>query len=276
VDRKSRADAKGKAALDRAFDQENLLLVYQPIHDVTTGDIVAAEALVRQRRESGEVREASIITEAAEHGPELFLFDSVTTRLAFHDAARWQKQFDVRLNVNLSPREFQEGDVLGRLTKLVSGCGIDTHKINLEITEASYIKDPEATMHVLEELKKLGMELWLDDFGTGHSTVEHLLHFPVDGLKVPATFMKGVPADATSVSISRALIELAHELKLRVIAEGVEREEQVAFLKDAGCDYVQGFLYSKPMTAEKFDALLNNDSPQRHRGDTESTESKTP
>ena len=256
MDRRSRSDAKGQAALDRAFQQENLFLVYQPIHDTRTGAIVAAEALVRQRRQSGETREAQIITKAAEQGPELFLFDSITMRMAYADAARWQQHHDVRLNVNLSPREFQEGNILERLTKLVSSCGIDTHKVNLEITETSYIKDPEATMHVLEVLKKLGIELWLDDFGTGHSTVEHLLRFPVDGLKVPATFMNDVPRDATSTAISRSLISLAHELKIRVIAEGVERDEQLEFLRETHCDYVQGFLFSEPMEIDEFEKML--------------------
>lgn len=253
MDRRSRADAKGQAALDRAFDEENLLLVYQPIHDARTGAIVAAEALLRQRRQTGEVREARIITDAAEHGPDIFALDSLTTRMAYTDAARWQKRFDVRLNVNLSAREFQEGKVVPRLKELVSGCGIDTRKINLEITEASYIKDPEETMHVLRALKKLGMELWLDDFGTGHSTVEHLLHFPVDGLKIPGTFVAGIPHDGRSTTISRALVNLAHELELRVIAEGVERREQLEFLREAGCEWIQGFLLSKPMTAEELE-----------------------
>jgi EAL domain-containing protein (putative c-di-GMP-specific phosphodiesterase class I) len=255
VDRRSRADAKGKAALDRAFEEENLLLVYQPIHDVRSGVIVAAEALLRQRRQTGEVREAHIITDAAEKGPDVFALDSLTTRMALTAGARWQRH-DVRLNVNLSSREFQEGDVVPRLRKLVSGCGIDTHRINLEITETSYIKDPEETVQGLRDLKELGVELWLDDFGTGYSTVEHLLHFPVDGLKLADTFIAGVPRQERATKITRALIALAHDLGLRVIAEGVEREEQLDFLRERECDYIQGFLFSKPMTAEEFEAML--------------------
>jgi EAL domain-containing protein (putative c-di-GMP-specific phosphodiesterase class I) len=262
VERRSRATPKEQAALDRAFEEENLLLVYQPIHDMRTGDVIAAEALVRQRRENGEVREASIITKAAEDGPDLFLFDSVTMRMALADAAAWQKRFDVRVNVNLSPREFQEGDPIERVTNLISKSGIDTRLINLEITETSYIKRPKETMHVLEHLKGLGIQLWLDDFGTGHSTVEHLLYFPIDGIKVPATFVKDLPKKATSAAITRALIDLAHELEVRVIAEGMEREEQRDFLREAGCDYVQGFLFSKPMTAAAFsDFLATRSSP---------------
>jgi len=174
---------------------------------------------------------------------------------------QWQQKFDVRLNMNLSPREFQEGNVAPRLKKLVSGCGIDTRRINIEITEVSQIEDPEETMHILRELKELGMQLWLDDFGTGHSTVEHLLYFPVDGLKIPSTFVAGVPHDDRSTKISRALLELAHDLGLQVIAEGVERNEQLEFLRDARCDAIQGFLFSKPMPAEEFEELLRRSFP---------------
>jgi EAL domain-containing protein (putative c-di-GMP-specific phosphodiesterase class I) len=115
-------------------------------------------------------------------------------------------------------------------------------------------------MHVLDHLKELGIELWLDDFGTGHSTVEHLLYFPVDGIKLPETFMRRVTQHETSTVISRALIDLAHGLGLRVIAEGVERSEQGEFLRDARCDYVQGFLYSKPMTAAELDVMLSREA----------------
>ena len=116
---------------------------------------------------------------------------------AYADAAVWQNDGhpDVHLNVNLSPREFQEGNVLQRLHKLVTGCGNDLHKINIEITEVSYIEHPKQTTHILDEMKELGVQLWLDDFGTGHSSVEHLLRFPLDGLKVPATFIAKLPSD---------------------------------------------------------------------------------
>ncbi|MCU1349787.1 MAG: hypothetical protein JWO56_2817, partial [Acidobacteria bacterium] len=164
-----RASVK-QAALERAMDdKESLVLFYQPIHELRSRKIVAAEALLRQRRSDGEVRSAKVIAEAAEEGArvDLFTLDSWTLDTAYRDARGWQQDGspEVRLNVNLSPREFQEGDVLGRLTKLVGGCGIDPATINLEITETSYIDHPKETMTVLEELKTYGPRLWLDDFG---------------------------------------------------------------------------------------------------------------
>jgi len=236
--------ADPQAALDRAFEEENLVLLYQPIHDATSGAIIAAEALLRQRRESGEIREAGIINEAAEDGPDVFRLSSWVVRNAYLDAATWP---DIRLNVNLSPREFQEGDVLGRLSSLLTSCGIDPHRINLEITETSYIDSPEETMHVLEAVRELGIKLWLDDFGTGHSSLEHLQHFPLDGLKIAAQFVKECITDERCRIITKAIIGMGHELGLQVIAEGVEHQDQLEFLREHHCDAIQGFLFSKPM-----------------------------
>jgi EAL domain-containing protein (putative c-di-GMP-specific phosphodiesterase class I) len=252
-------DDRAKAALDQAFANEGqLLLVYQPIHDARSRQIWAAEALLRQRRENGELREASIITEAAEEssGPELFLLNTMLVQQAYTEGARWQKERGVRLNVNLSPREFQEGDVLKRLCSLMTSCGIDTRKVNLEITETSYIDKPEETMDVLIALRGLGLQLWLDDFGTGHSSLTHLQRFPVDGIKLSGDFVRPLPGDVRSAKVVASLIALAHDLGMKVVAEEVERQEQLDFLLDCGCDYIQGFLFSKPMPGEEFEELL--------------------
>jgi EAL domain-containing protein (putative c-di-GMP-specific phosphodiesterase class I) len=250
----------GQAALDRAFDQQNLVPVYQPIHDARTRGIVAAEALLRQRRESGEIREAGIITEAAEDGTraDLYALDSIVVKMAYDDAVHWHAHGapEVRLNVNLSPREFQEGNVMQRLEKLVTGCGIQTSKINLEITETAYIEHPEQTMDILTELKQMGIAIWLDDFGTGHSSIQHLQHFPLDGLKIPKEFVSALPHDLRCRAITGSLIRLGHELGIEIIAEGVEKEDQLQFLLDQGCDYIQGFLFSRPMLRDEFEKFV--------------------
>ena len=236
--------ADPQAALDRAFEEENLVLLYQPIHDATSGAIIAAEALLRQRRESGEIREAGIITAAAEDGPELFRLDSWVVRNACRDAAGWN---NVRLNVNLSPREFEEGNVLERLPSIPN-----PGNVNLEITETSYIDSPEETIQILDAVKAHGIQLWLDDFGTGHSSLEHLQHFPLDGVKIAAQFVRECTTDRRCRTITKSIIRLAHELGLQVIAEGVEQRDQLEFLRDEGCESVQGFLFSRPMELEEF------------------------
>jgi len=242
----------------RALDGDQLVLFYQPIHDLQSRRIVAAEALLRARRENGELRSGAPIAAGAEKGPDLFRLDSWLVHQAYDDAARWQSgpAPDVRLNVNLSPREFQEGNVVARLTKLLAGCGVQAEKVNLEVTETSYIKDPQETRDVLHALKENGMQVWLDDFGTGHSSIEHLQLFPVDGLKLPAEFVRGVAGEQRSRAIVRALVTLAHELEMKVIAEGVEHDDQLKMLADCGCDYIQGFLFSKPMPVEEFEREL--------------------
>jgi EAL domain-containing protein (putative c-di-GMP-specific phosphodiesterase class I) len=265
-------------ALDRAIDAGGgLLLLYQPIHDISGDRVYAAEALLRQRRQSGEIREASTITEAAEDsaGPELFVLDAMIVKQAYIDAAEWQAQFpDVLLNVNLSPREFQEGNVIERLTNLVTACGINTHKVNLEITETSYIEHPKETMKVLEAMDDLGLGLWLDDFGTGHSSITHLQHFDLDGIKLPGSFVKDIAKDQRCRAIVRSLISLAHDLGLEVIAEGVEHQEQLDFLRDLECEYVQGFLFSRPMSASDFQQLLRSQGSTR-RGAAPDRESRS-
>lgn len=246
------------AGVKRALDQDQLTLFYQPIHDLESRRIVAAEALLRARRQNGEIRSGVAIAAGAEEGPDLFRLDSWMMQHAYTEAAHWKTKSggEVRLNVNLSPREFQEGNVLPRLTKLLSSCGTPAERVNLEITETTYIEHPKETMLVLEELKKLGIQLWLDDFGTGHSSITHLLEFPLDGLKLPGDFVKRLPGDARALAITESLVSLAHELEMKVIAEGVEHDDQLKQLRDMKCDYIQGFLFSKPMPPEEFEALL--------------------
>ncbi len=253
-------DSVGQAALDRALeDSEQLVLLYQPIHGARTGRIYSAEALLRQRRETGELREAAIIHEAAEEscGPELFRLDHILVRKAYTEAAQWQKYArEVRLNVNLSPRELQEGNVLERLTDLLTSCGTDPRHVNLEITETAHIEDPKKIAKVLEAVKKIGVDLWLDDFGTGHSAIDHLHYFPLDGIKLPGTFIRPLPSDERCRAITRNLLTLAHDLGLAVIAEEVEHRDQLQFLLDHGCEYIQGFLFSKPMELRALEELL--------------------
>jgi EAL domain-containing protein (putative c-di-GMP-specific phosphodiesterase class I) len=239
-------------ALDRALDgSEQLFLLYQPIHDAKSGAIYGAEALLRQRRESGEVRGASMIAKAAEErgGYELFALDSLVMQNAYDGASQWPRE--VHLNVNLSPKEFEDGKVLDRLKPFA-----EMSTLNLEITETSYIAHPTETEDVLRAIKDLGFGLWLDDFGTGHSSIAHLQHFPLDGLKLPGAFVKPLPHDKRCLAIVRALIALAHDLGMRVIAEEVEKQEQLDVLLEHGCEYIQGFLFSRPMESEAFASLL--------------------
>lgn len=259
------ATPEAKAGLHRAIENDELVLFYQPIHELESRRIVSAEALLRAQRPNGEIRNASKLAEAAEEGEDLHRLDSWLVRTAYRQAAHWQRELapDVHININLSPREFQERDLTKRLETLLSGCGVDPHNVNLEITETHFISKADRVLDVLADLKRRGMNLWLDDFGTGHSSIWHLQHFPVDGVKVPGAFVKDLPDDRRCRAIASSIIALAHELELKVVAEEIETEEQLAFLRDCGCDYIQGYLFSKPMPAAAFEELLREQARSR-------------
>jgi EAL domain-containing protein (putative c-di-GMP-specific phosphodiesterase class I) len=249
--------AAPRAALRRALDQKQLVLFYQPIHELESRRVVAAEALLRARRRSGEIRSAAALTKTAEEGPDLYRLDSWLIRRAFRDAAAWQRDVapECGLHVNVSPRELEERGLSTRLRQLAKSSGVDA-RTGVEITETSFIAKLPAAARALRQVKSVGVELWLDDFGTGHSSLSHLLLFPLDGLKLPAEFVKPVGDDERARVLVNCLIELAHDLGLRVTAEGVENVDQLAALREAGCDFVQGFLFSKPMPVERFREFL--------------------
>ena len=243
-----------RAGVRRALNRKQLVLFYQPIHELDSRTIVAAETLLRARRPTGEIRSGVPIAHGAEEGPEMFRLDSWMMQQALRDSAGWD---GLRLNVNLPPREFEQGRLAQRLKKLG---GIS--RLNLEITETSFIRNPKHLRSVGDEIRSLGAELWLDDFGTGHSSLSHLLTLDVDGVKIPGTFVKGVEGSERSRAITRSILDLAHELGLKVIAEGVENEEQLAFLREHRCEFIQGFLFSEPMPAVEFTSVLSRSSTQ--------------
>jgi EAL domain-containing protein (putative c-di-GMP-specific phosphodiesterase class I) len=248
-----------RAELREALDDESLVNYYQPIHDITTRRIMSAESLLRRLGDDGTVSGAGDLTAAAEHGPDLVRLDQRSLRSAFTDAARWQRLAEsVRVNVNLSPREFEKENLVDRIDRLVAETEVLPARVNLEITETSYIHDPAATVAVLEALKERGFDLWLDDFGTGHSSIEHLQHFPLDGLKIPGGFIREVTGNRRCCSIVHGVVALALDLGLAVVCEEVENEEQLEFVRRAGADFIQGFLFSRPMPVEEFIEFLGS------------------
>ena len=240
--------AAPRAGVRRALNQKQLVIFYQPIHELATGRIVAAEALLRAQRRTGEIRSAVSIAAGAEKGSELFRLDSWMMQHVCRDMARWD---GLRVNVNLSAREFEEGAILKRLRKLGG-----VSRLNLEITETSFIRKPKHVRRVIDQIRELGIQIWLDDFGTGHSSLTHLLYFDVDGVKIPEIFVKEM--SKRSKAITRSITDLAHDLDLPVVVEGVENEEQLEFVREAGCDFVQGFLFSRPMSAERFASAFSS------------------
>ena len=172
-------------------------------------------------------------------------------RTACLQAKAWQENDGpfTRVAVNLSSRQFLEKDLFQTIKEVLAETGLKPSSLELEITESAVMQDPERTLHVLQQLHDLGVQLSIDDFGTGYSSLTYLRRFPVHSVKIDRSFVLDIPGDEGSMTLVRAIIALAHELKMKVIVEGVETEEQLTFLKVHKCDVLQGYLFSRPVTA---------------------------
>jgi EAL domain-containing protein (putative c-di-GMP-specific phosphodiesterase class I) len=234
-----------------AKEEGHLVLLYQAVVDPVSGVASHVEALLRWAGDGSSPHPLSRLIAAAERSPVIFRLQDRTMAEACRDAARWRggPLPALRVNVNVSAREFDRADPVRRVRRHLTTSGLAPAGLALEITETSGLRDLEAVGRELQRLKDLGVQLWLDDFGTGHSSLEWLSHFPVDGLKIPATFLERLDDRRSSLIVTR-LIELAHDLGLRVVAEGVETESQREFVAARGCDLVQGFLFHEAVPAE--------------------------
>jgi diguanylate cyclase (GGDEF)-like protein/PAS domain S-box-containing protein len=251
-----------EALLRHAIGRGQLTLQYQPRISLTSEPrMVGVEALVRWRHPTlGLVPPARFIPLAEETGliEEL---DSWVLREACTRAARWRADgLDPgRVSVNLSARQFQQAGLAQRVRTVLEESGLQPACLELEITESTVMRDTEEAAEVLRSLKALGVALSIDDFGTGYSSLSYLKRFPIDVLKIDRSFVKDVVEDPNGAAITRAIIALAHGLNLEAVAEGVETVQQVAFLRDNGCDEIQGFYFSPPVWPEQLEAMMVKD-----------------
>jgi EAL domain-containing protein (putative c-di-GMP-specific phosphodiesterase class I) len=183
-------------------------------------------------------------------------------RTACAQLSRWRTQGygKLTLAVNLSTRQLRQKDFAQTLARIVSEAGIHAHLLELEITE-SVLAQGEAAALLLGEISASGVKFSIDDFGTGYSSLSYLKRFPIDTLKIDRSFVHGIPDSAENVAITTAIIAMAHSLGLRVVAEGVETADQIAFLRTQGCDALQGYFLSRPLLPEAFTALLDANEP---------------
>jgi len=255
---------KSARTIEKAVEGEDFELHYQPIVDRVSGRAVAAEALLRWRTPGQHPGKAGEVAAEAEEGSAIFQLDDWSMSRAFTAACEWADSgvTDLRLNLNLSAREFYKSGIIGRLTSSMERSGFDPAMLNLELTETSAIEDPEKAMKLFKKLKKLGIEIWLDDFGTGHSSLAWLRYFPVDGLKIPGTFVENLATDHKDLTIVTAIVTMAGSLGLKVIAEGVEDQDQLAVLDDLECDMIQGYLFYEALPIETFCEQLSSGCSQ--------------
>ena len=166
----------------------------------------------------------------------------------------------LRLAVNISPRQFSESDFVAQVLAAITGSGADPHRLELELTESLLLQDVEGTIAKMTQLKAYGVDFSLDDFGTGYSSLSHLRRLPLDQLKIDQSFVRDVLVDPNDAAIARTIVALGTSLNLRVIAEGVETEEQRAFLHKNGCATWQGYLFSRPVPVGEFEAQVWRDA----------------
>ena len=241
--------------LRRALERGEFTLHYQPQIDMETGVITGTEALVRWLDpEEGLISPARFIPVAEETGLIVPIGEWVL-RAACAQARAWQDAgHTLTIAVNLSARQLQQNDLSQRVAALMTEYGVGPGWLEIELTESMLAGDHSTTEVRLRELKALGIALSIDDFGTGYSSLAYLKRFPIDILKIDQSFVRDIPHDRNDMEIAATIIAMAHTLKLRVVAEGVETPEQLAFLKERECDAWQGYLYSKPLPAEEFAA----------------------
>jgi len=179
-------------------------------------------------------------------------------RTACESAAGWQflREEPVDIAVNVSPQQFRNTDLLANVTQALMATGLSPERLELEITESVLVQDAPETLQVFEALRELGVQLALDDFGTGYSSLSYLKSFPLQVLKIDKSFIQDLGRNADGDSLVDAIIAMAKSLKLRVIAEGVETEEQLAYLQTRHVDLVQGYYFSRPVEAEELVAML--------------------
>ncbi|MHB1174680.1 MAG: putative bifunctional diguanylate cyclase/phosphodiesterase [Sulfuriferula sp.] len=248
-----------ESGLREAIGRDELLLHYQPLVNIANGNIVAAEALVRWNHpELGLIAPARFIPVAEDSGMIVPVGDWVL-RHACSQLKQWREQGVPlpRMIVNLSPRQFRQKYLVQNFVQILKETGVDPHWLGLEVTENVIMENPEEAIAVLGELKALGIELSLDDFGTGYSSLSYLKRFPIDKLKIDQSFVRDITTDADDEGLVAAIIVMAHQLNIRVVAEGVETGAQLAFLREHGCDEYQGYFFSRPKPATDLRAILS-------------------
>jgi diguanylate cyclase (GGDEF)-like protein len=255
--------ARLESDLRIALEQKQFELHYQPKVNTATGVMHGAEALLRWWHPvRGAIPPAEFIPIAEECGL-IGKIGAWVLREACRQARAWQVAGlpPLRVAVNLSPLQFRQGDIVAIIRDALAQAGLEARFLEVELTETTVMSDPEESIAILEKLSEMGVLVSVDDFGTGYSSMSYLRRFPIDKLKIDRGFINEVMSRPEDASIVRAIISLAHSLRLKVVAEGVESTEQLEFLKTLGCDQYQGFHFSPALPPSQFEALVRSKRP---------------
>jgi diguanylate cyclase (GGDEF)-like protein len=258
--------------LRRAINHEEFRVHYQPKVSVDTGGIVGMEALVRwDHPEHGLINPNEFIP-LAEETQLINPLGRWVLQEACRQAQEWRRRYpeysDLVMSVNLSVRQFKQPNLISELSEILRETGLDPRGLQLEITESIVTDDLEYTVDLLQKLKILNVQLGLDDFGKGYSSLTTLKQFPLDDLKIDKSFVEGIGQNVQDTAIVQLMVDLAHTVGMQAVGEGVEKAEQLARLREMGCDVAQGFYLSKPLTGEQAEELLA-DSPRSPSGSSD-------
>lgn len=247
-----------ESTLRGILERNELLVNYQPLVDIETDNIIGAEALIRWLPNiEGFATPWHFITFAEETG-----FIVAIGEWILHETCRQGKVWsdagfpEITLAVNVSSYQFQHSDMVSSVVKTLAKTQFPPHRLELELTESGLMENNERTRLILDELRQLGVKISIDDFGTGYSSLAYLKYFPVSTLKIDKSFIHEIPAKKDDMIIAETIISMGHTLGFTVLAEGVETQEQLEFLREKGCDKYQGYIKSKPLPADKFEKLL--------------------
>ncbi|MGP0043217.1 MAG: putative bifunctional diguanylate cyclase/phosphodiesterase [Syntrophobacteraceae bacterium] len=247
--------------LRKALDREEFVLHYQPMVDINSGRIVAMEALLRWNHpELGTVSPADFIPLAEETGLIISIGEWVLNTACIYNKTLQEMGLPPkRIAVNISSVQFRSQILIETITRALKISGLDAPWLEIELTESSIMKNMEASSDILRELKQMGLRVAIDDFGTGYSSLAYLKRFPLDILKIDRSFIRDIPGDPDNEAIATAIIAMAHSLNLEVIAEGVETENQLAFMRSHECDGVQGYFFSPALPGEQMKEYLKKE-----------------
>jgi len=247
-----------ETSLRKAIFRNEFVVYYQPKIDAHSRKIEGAEALVRwQHPTLGLLQPKDFIPLAEETG----LISAISEWVLEHacrQAAQWcAAGLDIKMSVNLSAHQFRKGDIAEIVDRVLENTGLAARMLELELTESLIMEDLDKNIEILRDLRTRGLGLSLDDFGTGYSSLSYLKRFPVDTLKIDRSFIEELHTSSDDAAITQAIIQMAHSMNMLVVAEGVEEEMQLTILRDMGCDAIQGYLISRPVTEPEFIALLD-------------------
>ncbi len=261
------ADIRDKLALEtdlrRALERGEFLVYYQPQTEIETGRILGMEALVRwQHPQRGLVLPAEFIPVAEETGLIVPLGEWVLRTACAQNKAWHEVGFPpMTIAVNLSARQFRERNLREIVAAALADAGLEARYLQLEITEGIAMQDTDFSIATLRALREMGVEISIDDFGTGHSSLSYLKRLPINAVKIDQSFVRDIAFDPDDAAIASAIIAMARHLGLSVIAEGVETDEQLAILREQQCSQFQGYLYSRPLPPDEVEEMLRRNKP---------------